>query len=105
MKVTALKVIFDLLHIFGIEAFNVDDKNLSTIEEEEGEEYSSDKDDNSLNESSVSECDVTELVETTRAANETDNKTQVESEPTHKTASSLLSILATLLDSEVKHLY
>ena len=94
VKVTALQVLFDLLHTFGLDAFQVDQNaDQSTMIEDTTKQPESVDGDN------LDGSNVTDDYEEDRARQQ-----QQEEEETAvpHTASSLLSILSSLLDSEVK---
>ena len=92
VKITALKVIFDFLHMFGLEAFEVNsisdeesmaDEGASPNFEENDEDDNNDDDDDDDN------------ISQSRQLRERDGSDKL------KTASSILHILVKLLDSEV----
>ena len=86
VKVTSLKIIFDLLHTFGLEAFEVNsiDENTSQSGDAERETpFGEDED----------EDDILNLSQS-RLPEAAEEKTN--------TASSVLNILVTLLESEVR---
>ena len=91
VRTTALQVIFDLLHTFGLEAFQLDQKTEDTSQLERPRNRSV--------------CDVTTV--TSFEEEEEENLSEITScedtsKTANKTASSLFSILISLLDSEVR---
>ena len=90
VRVTALKVVFDLLQTFGLHAFK-----LTAVPEPGSEDVSTSRS------RQVEEGEEAAVEENEEAADKTPEDAEEESQPTD-TAASVLSILTEMLESEVR---
>jgi hypothetical protein len=95
VRITAVKSLFDLIHVYGLGAFE-DCADTSSGKDEEGNENDNSRD--LLEDTSV------ESESETSKTEEESTKGEHSESSWSKTASSLISILSSMLDSEVKRI-